>query len=167
MKGGKKEGFKFLQQNTHRHHYLFALAEQHGVLQHVIRDGAKDALSRRHGSQVKVKQPLQLVQRQHKMLPESLCHKLLQLWGQHAGGAPPVREIKTRRGGTAVTINRTVGDGGGGGVHRLVLPDRLTVGRSAASSTSDIQVPLQRRLVFFCSLLSHPQTLLPADVDGL
>ena len=58
--------------NTHRHHYLFAVAVQYGVLQHVVRDGVEDVPSHRHRSQVEVKEPLKLVQRHYKMLPESL-----------------------------------------------------------------------------------------------
>ncbi|XP_042364148.1 DNA-directed RNA polymerase III subunit RPC5 [Plectropomus leopardus] len=129
--------------NTHRHHYLFALAEQYGVLQHVVRDGGEDAPSHRHGGQVQAEQPLKLIQRQYKMLPESLCDKVLQLRGHRVGGTPSVTVsvIEGGGGGTGVTIDRTVGNGGGR-VHRFVFPvaEGLLFDGDAAPRPSGVQL---------------------------
>lgn len=70
----------------------------------------EDAPADRYGRHVEVKQPLQLIQRDHKMLPESFYHKVLQLRGRRVGGTPSVGVIKDGGGGTGVTIERTVGD---------------------------------------------------------
>lgn len=154
--------------NTYRHHYLLAVAEQHSVLQHVIGNGAEDVLSSRYRSQVEVKESLQLIQRQHNVFLESLCHKVLQLRGQAVGGAPSVSMIQAGGGGAGVTINRTVVDGGRS-VHQLLR--NVAVGflfdLDAASCTSAVQVPLQRRLVVLSSLLSKLQALRTADMNGL
>lgn len=131
----------------------------------------EDAPPDRHGSHVEVEQPLQLIQREHKMLPESPDHKILQLLGRRVGGSPSitVSVVKVRGRGTGKTIDGTVGNAGSGSVHWLVfsVADVLLLDMDAASRTSGLQVFLQRRLFFQRSLLSHLQTLLPADVDGI
>lgn len=119
--------------NTHRHHYLFALAEQYGVLQHVVRDGGVDAVSRRHGGDVEAKQPLELIQCQYKMLLESLFHKLLQLHRRRVGRTPRVTISVVE--GAGVAVHRAVDGGGGrGGVHGFVFPvaDRFLFDLDAA-----------------------------------
>lgn len=116
----------------------------------MVRDGVEDASSHRHGSQVEVKQPLKLIERQYKMLPESLYDKVLQLQGRRVGGTPSVTVsvIEAGGGGTGVTINRTIGDRGGrrgrGGVHRFVFPvaDGFLFHVDAASRPFGVQVLL-------------------------
>lgn len=123
--------------NTHRHHYLFAVAEQYGLLQHVVRDGVEHEAPRRHGSHVEVKQPLYLIQSQYKMLPESLYDKVPQLRRRRVGRAPTITisVIEAGTSSTGITIDRTVGHRG---VHGFVV--KVT---DAASCPFGIQLLLK------------------------
>lgn len=111
---------------------------------------------------MEAQQPLELAERQYKVLPESLHHKVLQLLRRRA---PAVAVVG---GGPGVTVGRAVGDGGRG-VHGLVLPvaDGLPLHVDGASGPPAVQLPLQGRLVPFGALVSRLQALLPADVDRL
>ena len=142
------------------------MAEQDGVLQEAVRDGVEEAVPRWQRGQVEVKQPLQLAQRQHQMLPEGAVHKVPQLLGGRARGRSPL-----------VTVNGAVRDGGGGRrVHGLVFhvadgflldPNAVSCSpRDPASLPVGGGVPLHGRLLLTCTLLGGLEALLPAHVHG-
>lgn len=118
---------------------------------------------------MQVEKPLELVQCHHKVLPESLCHKVRQLQGGGVAQRPACPVGLTKAGGAGaspeVTVDRTIrGDaGGGGGVHRFFLVHR----RFVFYMPSGVQVLLQRRPVLLSTFLSRLQTLFAADVDRL
>lgn len=117
---------------------------------------------------MKVEEPLELVQRHHKVLPESLCHKVRQLQG---GGVAQrsAHPVGLAQAGAAaeVTVDRTIRDDGGGigggrgGVHWFLPVPR----RFVFHVPSAVQVLLQGRPVLLRTVLSHLQALLAADVD--
>lgn len=65
-----------------------------GVLEHAVRDLAKTAVSRREAGQVQVEQALDLAEAQHKVFPESVTEKVLELQGR--GLRCPVVAVEIR-----------------------------------------------------------------------
>lgn len=164
---------------THRHQDLSALAEQYGVLQRAVGDGAEGAVAGWQAGQVQVEVALDLAEGQHVVAAEGGAHKVLQL---RAGRRMAVLGVGPG-GGARVAVQGAVGKGVRG-VHGLLrvaqglLLDAdggrrsggvggggTSAGLGGGAFAAGVQVPLQRGLVVTGAVPCRLQTLLTTHVD--